>query len=244
MSEVGQAEQDADASSGRGQPLPTQPLPTQPIPSQPIPTQAIANQPIGTQPGPTETSGAFPGIATWTDPAATIAGQIPLSPRTGEPTRVWPIWIASVASYLAVAVIGVATLWIYYDAISRFAEASWLMGQWPTEPGSGLRVGLAVAVTAVTLLISSACAITGYYAYAGYRWTRWSSLVAVAISLLSLLLTPLAWTCIALAVVAAGALWLPPARRYFATWQAHRNPPETFAPGFAAVQYGPLPRYS
>lgn len=195
-----------------------------------------------TQPGDTQ---PLPVIATWTDPAAASGpGQVPISRRTGEPVRVWPIWVAATASYLGIAVIGVATLLIYYHAISRFAEASWLMGQWPTAPGSAQRVLLAVAVTVVTLLISSVMAITGYYAYAGYRWTRWSSLVAVGVSLLSLLLTPLAWSCIGLAVLAAGALWLPLTGRYFATWQAQRSPAESFAPGFYDVYYGPLPRYS
>lgn len=210
--------------------------------TQPGETDPADALPDDTQPGDTQ---PLPVIATWTDPAAASGpGQVPISRRTGEPVRVWPIWVAATASYLGIAVIGVATLLIYYAAISRFAEASWLMGQWPTAPGSAQRVLLAVAVTVVTLLISSVMAITGYYAYAGYRWTRWSSLVAVGVSLLSLLLTPLAWSCIGLAVLTAGALWLPLTGRYFATWQAQRSPAESFAPGFHDVYYGPLPRYS
>ena len=124
-----------------------------------------------------------------------------------------------------------------------FASASWLMGQFVTEPGSLGRVLLAVAVTVIALVICAPLAITGYYAWTGYRWTRVSGLIGAAVSFGALTLVPSAWAAIPLAAVAAGLLWLPAATRYFAAWTARRHPAEVFAPPTTDVYYGPLPRY-
>lgn len=185
----------------------------------------------------------IPAIATWSAPDPDAGRPVRLSPRTGEPTRLWSIWVATVASYLAVAVVGVATLRVYWDAVARFAEASWLMGQFETEPGSLGRVLLAVAVTAIALVVGTLSAITGYYAYDGRRWTRWFGLVAFGASLLALMLNPVAWAVPVLAALAAGALWLPPTTRYFAAWEAFRRHDPVFSPPPEQVYYGPLPRY-
>ena len=190
-----------------------------------------------------EDSGGIAAIASWSAPSPDARHSVAISPRTGEPTRLVAIWVATVASYLAVAVVGAATIWIYWDAVSRFAEASWLMGQFETAPGSLGRVLLAVAVTAITLVVGSLSAITGYYAYDGRRWTRWFGLIAFGASLLALMLNPLAWTVPVLAGVAAAALWLPPSTRYFAAWQAVRRHEPVFSEPPEHVVYGPLPRY-
>lgn len=196
------------------------------------------------QQAPTDPAPAgIPAIATWSAPDPNAERQVPLSRRTGEPTRLWTIWIATVASYLAVAVVGVSTLWVYWDAVERFAEASWLMGRFETEPGSLGRVLLAVAVTAIAVVIGTLSAITGYYAYDGRRWTRWFGLIALVASLLALLLNPVAWAVPVLAAAAAAALWLPPSTRYFAAWQAFRRHDPVFSAPPEQVYYGPLPRY-
>ena len=193
--------------------------------------------------GPDGQHPAAAAIATWSAPDPAAERAVPLSPRTQEPTRLASIWIATVASYLAVAVVGAATLWVYWDAVDRFAQASWLMGQFETEPGSLGRVLLAVAVTAITLVVGTLSAITGYCAYDGRRWTRWFGLVAFGASLLALMLNPLAWAVPVLAGLAAAALWLPPSGRYFAAWQAVRRHDPVFSPPPEQVAYGPLPRY-
>ncbi|MGC3953788.1 MAG: hypothetical protein QM804_05980 [Propionicimonas sp.] len=206
---------------------------------------------------------SLPGIATWAPPDPSAETPVPLSRRTGEPTRGWTIWLAAIASYLAVAVLLAATGMIYWRAAvigsltfeeasgqwryqfdsSRFTEASWLMAQFETEPGSLGRVLLAVAVTVIVLLIGSGCAITGYYAYDGRRWTRWSALITLALSAMALMLNPLALAAIGLAALAAGALWLPPSTRYFAAWQAARHHEPVYSEPPEQVVYGPLPRY-
>ena len=208
--------------------------------------QAAADAALTAPPGQASTDpvpAGIPAIATWSAPDPNAERQVPPSPRTGEPTRLWTIWVATVASYLAVAVVGVSTLWVYWDAVERFAEASWLMGQFETEPGSLGRVLLAVAVTAIALVIATLSAITGYYAYDGRRWTRWFGLIGLGASLLALMLNPVAWAVPGLAAVAAAALWLPPSTRYFAAWQAFRRHHPAFSPPPEQIYYGPVPRY-
>lgn len=183
-------------------------------------------------------------IATLDAPPVPVA-IVPDDPRTGEPRIPWVVRIASVLSQLAVAVVIGSLLWVYWRAVDvdGFASASWLMGQFVTEPGSLGRVLLAVAVTVIALVICAPLAITGYYAWTGYRWTRVSGLIGVAVSFGALTLVPSAWAAIPLAAVAAGLLWLPAATRYFAAWTARRHPAEVFAPPTTDVYYGPLPRY-
>ncbi|MCA0252546.1 MAG: hypothetical protein LCH76_09720 [Actinobacteria bacterium] len=216
-----------------------------------------------TQPAADSGQSGLAAIATWSAPEPARAQASPISARTGEPTRVWTIWVAAVASYLAVAVIGVATVMIYWNAAvigsltfdqasgewtyefdgGRFAQAAWLMGQFETEPGSLGRVLLAVAVTVIALLIGISAAITGYYVYDGRAWTRWSALIALGLSGLSLMLNPLAAAAIGLTALAAGAVWLPPSSRYFAAWRAVRHHEPVFSPPHDDVRYGPLPRF-
>ncbi len=227
-------------------------------------SETQSEQTVVAPPAPPESGGELlPGIATWAAPDPAAGTPVPISRRTGEPTRVATIWIAATAGYLAVAVLTVALAMIYWQAAvigsltfdeadgewtyqfdaSQFTQASWLMAQFETEPGSLGRVLLAVAVTLITLLIGIACAITGYYAYDGRAWTRWSALVALALSAMALMLNPLATVAIGLAAIAAVAVWLPPSGRYFAAWRAARHHEPVFSEPPDQVHYGPLPRY-
>lgn len=183
-------------------------------------------------------------IATLETPPPTVIG-VADDPRTGEPRRPVAVRIATVACWLAVAVIGVSLLWIYWDSVppENFAGASWLMGQFPSAPGSLERVLLAVAVTTIGLIIATTNAIVGYYAWTGYRWTRIAGLISAGLSFGALVLNPVAWAAIPLAVVGAGLLWLPIAGRFFTAWQARRHPAQVFSPPVTDVYYGPLPRY-
>lgn len=164
-------------------------------------------------------------------------------PRTGEPRRPAVITVATASCWTAVAVVGASLLWVYWDAIFRFPEASWLMGQFETGPGSLERVLLAVAVTVIGLLIGVANAIVGYYAWTGYRWTRIAGLISAALTLGALTLNLLAWFAVPLALLGAGLLWLPRSRAFFDAWQTRRHPAPAFAPPVTDVAYGPLPKY-
>lgn len=195
-----------------------------------------------------ETSSAHaepsPAIAALEAPPAPVVG-VTDDPRTGEPRIPWLVRIAAALCFLAVANVTGALLWVYWGATDkfRFAEASWLMGQFPTEPGSLGRVLLAVAVTVITLVVAVPLAITGYYAWAGYRWTRVAGSIAAALSLGALTLNVWAWPVIGFAGIAAGLLWTPAAAAYFLAWHARRHPAEVFAPPVTDVTYGPLPKY-
>ena len=175
--------------------------------------------------------------------ASLTAGVVQL----GRPDRIGPLALRTFAMFFANMAIGVTIglLWVYWDAVPKenFANASWLMGRFVTEPGSAARVLLAVAVTAIALLIAIPMALTGYYAWAGYRWSRISGTVGAVLSFGALTLNVYAWSTIPLAVVAAGLLWTPPASRYFVAWWARRHPQQVFAPPTVDVYYGPLPKY-
>ncbi len=183
-----------------------------------------------------------PPIATVDAPPPLIVG-VPINPRTGEPRRPLVIVLAAVLCWLAVAVTGASVLWVYWDTISRFSEASWLMGQFATKKGSLERVLLAVAVTVVAIIIGTANAIVGWYALTGYRWTRIAGLISAALTFGALVLNQLGWYAIPAAVIGAALLWLPPARNFFIAWTARRHPEQVFAPPTVDVVYGPLPRY-
>ncbi|MCA0295796.1 MAG: hypothetical protein LCH96_10915 [Actinobacteria bacterium] len=214
----------------------------------PAPRHAVEEQPPAPLPAPADEPTPIPPapapIATLDAPPDAVIG-VPDDPRTGEPRVPWLVVAAAVLCYLAVANLAGALLTVYWNAVPKenFANASWLMGQFVTEPGSLGRVLLAVAVTVITLLIAVPVAITGYYGWAGYRWTRVGGLICAALSFGALTLNVWARPAIPLTLLAAGLLWTRPAGRYFLAWQARRHPVQTFAPPTTNVYYGPLPRY-
>lgn len=183
-------------------------------------------------------------IATLSAPPEAMIG-VPDNPRTGEPRVPATVRAATIAGFVGVANIAAALLQVYWNAVPKenFANASWLMGRFVTEPGSSARVLLAVAVTVITLAIAVPLAITAYYAWAGYRWTRISALIGVGLSFGALTLNSTAWPTIVWAALVAVLVWTPSAGRYFATWQVRRHPQQVFAPPTTDVFYGPLPRY-
>lgn len=166
-------------------------------------------------------------------------------PVTGEPRRPWSIWAAVAASYAGVAtvVVGVLVAFFHSKDVTQFAGAAWINGIVTTEPGSLIRVAMVTGLFAVMLLISAGAVIAGYYAWCGYSWTRRASLVAVGVSLLSLLGNLWMALCIAPLAVAAGMIWLPKSRAFFAAWHARRHPAQRTPVGEHEVFYGPLPRY-
>ena len=215
---------------------------------QPVPRRALTNEiapaVVAEEDATVPDAGPVAEIATLDAPPPVVIG-VPDDPRTGEPRRPLVVALATVACWLAVAVTAVSVLWIYWDAVppDNFVRASWLMGQFVTEPGSLGRVLLAIAVTVIGLVIGSTNAIVGYYAWTGYRWTRIAGLISAALSFGALTLNPLAWAVPVLAVGGAVLLWLPATARFFTAWHARRHPAEAFSPPVTDVYYGPLPRY-
>lgn len=228
-----------------------QPAPSRAFVDAPAPQPVHGEAPAVPQPAPTEfPTQSAPVPAAEPPPPAPLpaaAAAVPDNPRTGEPRRPVSILIGSALCFAAVANLAGALLWLYWTAVpvpvDGFAKAAWLLGLFPAEPGSGTRVILVSAATLIALLIAVPLTITGYYSWKGYRWTRVSGLISVALSLGTLTLNLPAWPVILLAAVGTGLLWLPSSRRFFDTWQARRHPPEVFAPPTNYVRYGPAQRY-
>ena len=167
----------------------------------------------------------------------------PVNPKTGEPRRPGTIWVSAGAEAAAVGCFGVSLGMVYWTAVENFPEASWLMANVPAEIASLTQVLLAVAVTGAALIGSIAAVIAGFYAWAGYRWTRVAALIAWVLSGLALLLNVVAWPAIALTALAAVLLWLPPSTAFFTAWRRRRHPERVYAEAVTDVYYGPLPRY-
>ncbi|MBA3021982.1 hypothetical protein [Propionicimonas sp.] len=185
-----------------------------------------------------------PGGATEiaTLPPSTNDSGVSINVRTGEPRRSWLIRLVTVATWLAAGFATASLLWFYWIAVTDFYHASWLTAQFG-KVQKLYGVLLVVGLTSAALLVAISSIITGYYAWFGYRWTRVAGIIAAALSPLTLLLNPVGWAAIPLAVLGAGLLWLPAATAHFQAWQDHRHPSTQFAAPVTSVLYGPLPRY-
>ncbi len=172
-----------------------------------------------------------------------LAPTIPLNPATGEPRRPWVVWAASGLVYAGLAGLTAGLLWIYWRSVHFFEDAARLHGFWPTEPGSWWRVLMVTGLTLGAVLIGWVAGVTAYYSFHGYRWTRWSGLVALALAGAAWLGNDITlWSMVPVAVGVL-LLWLPPVTRFFGHWQAVRHPAPAVPQIRDEVFYGPLPRY-
>ena len=69
-----------------------------------------------------------------------------------------------------------------WTKVDRYNEATWLTAQFPSEPATGWRVFFAILCCLIAVLVAGAASVVGYYAFAGYRWTRIGALVALGVS--------------------------------------------------------------
>lgn len=240
--------------------------------SWPAPTGEPVNPPTGEPVNPTpattgtaaaqaatlERTGAASGaIDTLAPPAPDAGGLAPLSVRTGQPVRPWTVWSSAALLFGGAIVVIVGLLLAMWEMASpwqqvsedewtkvdRFNEATWLTAQFPSEPASGMRVLFAIVCCLIAVLVAGFASVIGYYAFAGYRWTRIGGLAALGVSLLALLITPIAAVSIGCVALGAAPLWLPATRRFFARWQLIRHPQLAYSEPIDQVFYGPLPRY-
>ncbi|MFT3875979.1 MAG: hypothetical protein QM708_06105 [Propioniciclava sp.] len=185
-----------------------------------------------------QTAAEAPAIATLRAPT-----DASIDPKTGEPRRPIAVWAASVLLHLGVALVMAGLLWAFWLSIDTFEQAAWLHGVVPTEPGALLRVLMVTALFTIAMLIAVASVIAAHYAWHGYGWTRRAGLIAVAVSLLALMINPLATWGILPIATGAGLLWLPSVRGFFQRWHARRHPEPPPVTEASGVFYGPLPRY-
>ena len=223
---------------------------------------ASGSRAINTWPSPTsspegsEVNPAPTGVIA-TAPPSDPAGVARINERTGQPLRPWTIWVSAVALFSSAAAVTVglllamwamATPWAPRDdgrwnPDDKFNMATWLTTQFPYPPAHGMRVFFAILCCVIAVLVAGVSSTVGYYAFAGYHWTRIGGVVAVVVSALSLLLTPIAAISIGLAALGAIALWLPPSGRFFDHWRRRRHPQQVYSEPVGHVFYGPLPRY-
>lgn len=166
-----------------------------------------------------------------------------LDPRTGEPRRPALVWVSAGLFDAGVVTVTVGLLWSFWHSVRTFEAAAWLNRVVETEPGDLLRVAMVTGLFAIAMVVGAASLIAGYYAWLGYRWTRWAGLVAAALSPLALMMNPIAAWGIAPIAVAAALLWLPPVRTFFDRWHLRRHPAPATPMVATDVAYGPLPRY-
>ncbi|MHA6512862.1 hypothetical protein [Tessaracoccus sp. Z1128] len=179
-------------------------------------------------------------------PIEELHGDVPRSPRTGEPRRPAVVLVAAVLQYVAVAGLAAAYgihWWLAvhpasYPTSARLVE--WVV----PEPGRWVSLTLEGVLAALLVLAAGACGVVGFQAWNGWRWSRWGGLAALAPATgFAVALNDWAFIGLGLAVVAAGLLFLPPATRYFGHWEqvrserpvAYRRPP--------TIVYGRLPRF-
>ena len=237
---------------------PTPVYPGQPTSSQPTPAAPAPSWPAASAQPQTVTAHAPAGdIQTLTPPSPAASGLARISERTGQPVRPWTIWTSAALMFGAAIAVGVGLLmamWVMaspwqqvgdneWTKIDKFNEATWLTSQFPSEPASPWRVFFAILCCAIAVLVAAAATVVGYYAFAGYGWTRVGALVAAGVSLLSLLLTPIAAISIGCVALGAAPLWLPASARFFARWHLIRHPQIAYSEPIEQVFYGPLPRY-
>lgn len=247
--------------SGGPTPQPVQAAPSHPPthPDAPAPSIPSASPPAASATSTLpQLPPADPGeIQTLTPPSPAASGLAPLSERTGQPVRPWTIWTSAILLFggaitvtvgLLLAMWVMASPWVQvgdneWSKVDKFNESTWLTGQFPSEPASPWRVVLAIVCCAIAVIVAGTAAVIGYYAFAGYGWTRIGGLVAIVASLLSLLLTPIAAASIGLIALGAAPLWLPASARFFARWHLVRHPQIAYSEPIEHVVYGPLPRY-
>lgn len=170
---------------------------------------------------------------------------VPVDPRTGEPRRP-RLLLASMALLLAASLVAaIAFVKAWWDTIhvQNWPRSIHLMQWTNTRPGSWQSITLAVLFGLIGLVMVAGPAICAHNAWAGQRWTRVAALVAAALECLALLMNPLSWLALPLALAGAVLLWLAPVGAFFDQWRRFGAEPQPEFPEPGPVQYGPLPRY-
>ncbi len=170
---------------------------------------------------------------------------VPISDQTGQPRR-GKVMVLAMAFLYAAALVSAAALGkAWWDTLH--------VGNWPNSirliriahvsPSQWQTVLLVLAMGFAGAAMTASCAIAGFNAWNGYRWSRIAAIVAVVITGLAWFLNPLAWVALPLAAIGAGVLWTPPVTRYFGHWEAFRAGQAQHPIEWGRVYYGPLPRY-
>jgi hypothetical protein len=154
-------------------------------------------------------------------PIEEVRGDVPLSPRTGEPVRPAVLLVSSVLFQLTVVSLGAAYALHWWEAAhpDTYATSARLIEWVSPEPGRWLSLTLEGALAAALVLAAGAAGVVGFHAWTGGAWTRWGGWVAVLLGAgFAVVLGDLAFVGVGLGAVAAGLLLLPRVGRYFREW--------------------------
>lgn len=213
-------------------------------PVEPVLEAAPAPELVGAAAAPVQSQAPVQEIQTL-PPLPEVDQSLPLSPATGQPRR-HPVMLLGAGLLYASSVVtaaGLGLFWWLAINITHFHDSARLL-TW-TKPTPGFMPSM-IWVTVVALIgiaVTAAPAVAAFQAWNGWEWSRKAALVAVAVTLLSILLHPWAAAAIALAVLGTGVLWTPPVKRYFDQWARFRAADERHPQYFDTVRYGPLDRY-
>jgi len=187
-------------------------------------------------------------------PLEAIPSALPIDPKTGEPQRHFVIALAYGLLLLAAACqsAGLGLAWWRAIDMKTFPTAIRLL-EW-TKPvaGSPASIFLAVAMTAIGVMLVAAPAITGYLGWVGRPAAGYWALAALGLAALTLLISPsplkvnwanIGWLAIPLTALGCLLIWLPAAQKSLGYWQAWRQPQMTPPVERQPIRYGRLEQY-
>lgn len=179
-------------------------------------------------------------------PIEELRNDVPLSPRTGEPKRPVPVAIAAVLLYLAATALAVVYGFRWWEAAhpETYPTSARLIEWVDPDPGKWLSLLLEGIFAAALVLAAGACAVVGFQAWNGWRWSRWAGLVALVLTGAFVAIID-NWALIGLGLAAVGTalLFLPQVGTYFRRWDQVRAEKPTPYRRPDRIQYGRLPRF-
>ncbi len=178
-------------------------------------------------------------------PPPSVAGHA-ISLRTGEPKRPVVLGVACGLLYGGAVVSSSGLLKILWDSstVAKFPTAARVLSWVPDlAPVSFLAIVMVLLVALIGVVVAGAAGIAAYNAWNGVSWARVAGVVAAAVSLLTILLNPLAMVGMGPICLGAALLWLPQVSAYLRAWQLVRQPSQPEPRYAGEVRYGPLPRY-
>ncbi len=169
-----------------------------------------------------------------------------ISQRTGEPRRPVLLGVAHVVFQVAAVAAGVAYAIHWWQAVhpDSYLNSAHLIQWLEPDPGKWLSLTLEVVLAALIVIVTGACGVAGFQAWNGRRVSRWTSLIALAvtssaIAWLNLWAIPAA----ALALVGVLLLQLPPIGAHFTAIEQHRSRQPVGYHNPEVIHYGRLPRF-
>ena len=177
-------------------------------------------------------------------PIEEISGDVPRSPRTGEPKRPVTLAVAAVAAYLAAGAMTLAYAWHWYRAVypATYPGSSRIVRWLEPDPGKWLSLTIEGGLALGLILAAGAVGVVGFQAWNGWGWSRGAGLAALALAGgYTAILNDWAFIGLGLAAVVAVLVFLP--TRYYRQWQQVRSERGEPYRRPESIFYGRLPRF-